>query len=162
MPRIPNRDCCPIWYSMAVTHKSTRRSAVSSEGSEAPKRKTRQRPKAVSAEPAVEASSPSKPGNFEISPPSKPEVVEIAPPTVDAIRIPPLMASSSQVLGHAKENPVTKSSAPIVEPAHSPVAAANSEPEYLKSLTRERVVWAVVVAVSWTITLVALLRLGII
>jgi len=57
---------------------------------------------------------------------------------------------------------VTKSSAPIVEPAPSPVAAANPEAEYLKGLTRERVVWGVVVAVSWVVTFVALLRLGII
>ena len=147
---------------MAVTHKSTRRSAVSSEGSEAPKRKARQRPKTVRAKPAVEVSSPSKPGNFEVSPPSKPEVVEIAPPTVDAIRIPPLMASSGQVLELAREKPVTKSSAPIVEPAHSPVAAGNSEPKYLKNLARERTVWGVALAVSWAVILVALLRLGII
>jgi hypothetical protein len=42
------------------------------------------------------------------------------------------------------------------------MAAVDSEPEYLKSLSRERVVWGAAVAVSWAVTLVALLRLGII
>jgi hypothetical protein len=136
---------------MAATHKSAGGSTVSSAGSEAPKRKARRSPKARSAKPAV-----------EVSPPSKLDTLEIAPPVTDAIRIPQLMASSGQVLGPSRKKPVTKSSAPIVGPASPPLTAANPEPVYLKNLTRERVVWGVAVAVPWTVTLVALLRLGII
>lgn len=136
---------------MAVEHKHERRSAVSSEGSMAPKRRAKQSPKAVSTEPA-----------FEVSSPSKPDVVEIAPPTIEAIRIPPIIESPSRMLGLAKEKPVPESSGRIVQPVNSPKAAADLAPEYLKGLARERIVWGVAVAVSWMVTLVALLRLGII
>ncbi|MGP8057248.1 MAG: hypothetical protein ACLP9K_06585 [Nitrososphaerales archaeon] len=146
---------------MAAENKSTQRGAVSSGGGEAPKRKARQNPKAVSVEPTVEAVSPSKLGTSEISPPSKPDIVQMAPPTADATRIQPPIASSGQVLGLAKK-PVAISSVPIVRTAPSSVAPANSEPEYLKDLARERMVWGVIVAVSWAVTFVALLRLGII
>lgn len=133
---------------MAAAHKHARRGAVSSEGSEAPKRKVRESPRAVSAEPAVQVA------------PSKPDVVEPILPKVEAITIPPPMANPVPVLGLAKEKPVSESPAPIVKLVHPPVAAANSAPEYLKDLARERAVWGVVVAVSWTVTVVALLRLA--
>ena len=113
-----------------------------------PKRKARQSKKAVSAEPP-----------FQFSFSSKPEIIEPIPPKVGAITVPKPVTSPGAVLGLAQEKPVPKSPALIVKPVNSSVAAANPALEYFKSLRRERIKWGVAVAVSWALTVMALLRL---
>ena len=133
---------------MAEVHK-VRRSAGQPVGTPAPKRRSRRSPSAAVGAPKV------KP-----APPTESRVIDSAPqPTVEA---PP--SSPPNVVAETPVQPVD----PIPEPVSAAVSVQLPEPEMHpetfdhvdpSKLANERLVWAVSLVVSWSVTVVALLRL---